>query len=190
VSRGERASDETGFGAGRDDDGPTPSRRPHRDGVVVDSDTSDERAALERLSYYLDELFVVPGTSYRIGLDPIVGLLPGIGDVTTSAASAYIVARAAALGVPRATLARMLLVLVVDAVFGSLPLVGDAFDAVWKANRRNVRLLESRLDAPARVEQDRRFVLVVTAVLTLLLVLVGAGALVGAWWLLGRFGVV
>jgi hypothetical protein len=140
------------------------------------------------LSYVLDDLFVVPGTRYRIGLDPLVGLLPGVGDVATSTASAYIVARAAALGVPRATLARMLLVLVVDAVVGSVPLVGDAFDAVWKANRRNVRLVESRLDDPSRASGDRRFVLVATVAVTLLLVLVGSGTLLAVWWLLGRVG--
>jgi hypothetical protein len=149
-----------------------------------------ELAALGRLSYYLDDLFVVPGTSYRVGLDPLLGLVPGVGDVATSTASAYIVARAAALGVPRATLARMLVILVVDAVFGSLPLVGDVFDGAWKANRRNVRLLESRLADPEGEARDRRYVLVVTVGLTLLLVLVSVGVAVAAWWLLGRAGVV
>jgi len=168
----------------------------HPDGEPVDVDVvaadvdADELVALERLSYYLDELFVVPGTTYRVGLDPLLGLVPGVGDVSTSAASAYIVARAAALGVPRATLARMLLVLVVDAVFGSFPLVGDAFDAVWKANTRNVRLLEARLDAPERATLDRRYVLVVTALLTGVLLFVSLGVVLVTWWALGRFGVV
>ncbi len=162
-------------------------------GGEIEGAGGDERAellALGRLSYYLDDLFRVPGTSYRIGLDPLVGLVPGLGDATTSAASAYIVARAAAIGVPRATLARMLLVLVVDAVVGALPLVGDVFDAVWKANVRNVRLAEARLDAPEGANLDRRYVLVVTALLTLLLVLVGVGVGVAAWWVLMRVGVV
>jgi hypothetical protein len=152
------------------------------------TDVANETLALERLSYYLDDLFVVPGTRYRIGLDPLLGLLPGVGDVATATASAYIVARAAALGVPRATLARMLLVLVVDAVVGSLPLVGDVFDAVWKANRRNVRLLESRLDDPGGASGDRQYVLVATVAVTLLLVLVGVGTLLAVWWLVGRVG--
>jgi hypothetical protein len=84
----------------------------------------------------------------------------------------------------------MLVVLVVDAVFGSLPLVGDAFDAVWKANARNVRLAEARLDAPEGASLDRRYVLVVTGLLTLGLLLVGVGVGVTAWWLIGRAGVV
>ena len=149
-----------------------------------------ELATLRRLSYYLDDLFVVPGTSYRVGLDPLLGLVPGVGDVATSTAAAYIVARAAALGVPRATLARMLVILLVDAVFGSLPLVGDVFDGAWKANRRNVRLLESRLADPEGEARDRRYVFVVTVGLTLFLVLVSVGVAVAAWWLLGRAGVV
>jgi hypothetical protein len=170
---------------------PPGSRSGEPAAVPADASVSvetDGTLALERLSYVLDDLFVVPGTRYRIGLDPLVGLLPGVGDVATSTASAYIVARAAALGVPRATLARMLLVLVVDAVVGSVPLVGDAFDAVWKANRRNVRLVESRLDDPSRASGDRRFVLVATVAVTLLLVLVGSGTLLAVWWLLGRVG--
>jgi hypothetical protein len=84
----------------------------------------------------------------------------------------------------------MLLVLVVDAVCGSLPVVGDVFDAVWKANARNVRLLESRLETPERATVDRRYVLVVTATLTVVLVAVGVGVAVAAWWALGRVGVV
>jgi hypothetical protein len=149
-----------------------------------------ELATLRQLSYYLDDLFVVPGTSYRVGLDPLLGLVPGVGDVATSAAAAYIVARAAALGVPRATLARMLLVLVIDAVLGSVPLLGDVFDGVWKANRRNVRLLEARLDDPEEEARDRRYVLVVTLGVALLLVLVSVVAVLTVWWLLGRAGVV
>jgi hypothetical protein len=156
----------------------------------VRTDEVETLVALRRLSYYLDDLFVVPGTRYRVGLDPLLGLVPGLGDVATSTASAYIVAQAAALGVPRATLARMLVVLLVDAVVGSLPLVGDAFDAVWKANARNVGLLEARLDAPEEATTDRQYVLVVTVAVTLLLVLVGVGAVLAAWWLLGATGVV
>lgn len=177
-------------GAAPADDATEEGQTPEGQPVVVPTDADEELAELERLSYYLDDLFRVPGTDYRVGLDPLLGLVPGVGDVTTSAASAYIVARAAALGVPRATLARMLLVLCVDAVFGSLPLVGDAFDAVWKANKRNVGLLESRLATPTKATTDRRYVFVVTLVVTFLSVLVGVGVALGVWWSLGRFGVV
>lgn len=164
--------------------------RTERDGERVAGDEAAELAGLRRLTHALDELFTVPGTDYRIGLDPLIGLVPGVGDVPTSVASAYIVAQAAALGVPRATLARMLLVVAVDSVVGSLPIVGDLFDAVWKANSRNLALLESRIDDPAGEAMDRRYVLVVTALLALVFVLVSVGAAVAAWWLLGRVGVV
>lgn len=164
--------------------------RTERDGERVAGDEAAELAGLRRLTHALDELFTVPGTDYRIGLDPLIGLVPGVGDVPTSVASAYVVAQAAALGVPRATLARMLLVVAVDSVVGSLPIVGDLFDAVWKANSRNLALLESRMDDPAGGAMDRRYVLVVTVLLTLAFLLASVGAAVAAWWLLGRVGVV
>jgi hypothetical protein len=156
--------------------------------AAVDDDARAALAELGRLSYYLDELFVVPGTRYRVGLDPLLGLLPGVGDVPTTVASAYVVARAAALGVPRATLARMVVVLLVDAVVGSLPLVGDAFDAVWKANARNVDLAASRLADPTGARGDRRVVLAVTVALSVLLLAASLGVGVGVWWLAGRVG--
>jgi len=147
---------------------------------------------LHRLSYYLDDLVPIPGTNYRIGLDPLLGLLPVVGDAPTTALSAYVVAEAAALGVPRETLARMTITLLLDATVGSLPLVGDAFDAVWKANARNVRLLDARTRAggvdPGARSADRRFVLAVAAVLFVGLLAVAAGTTLAAWWLVGQLG--
>jgi hypothetical protein len=164
---------------------------------AADPSTPDERfasdAAAERLdrlraaSHYLDDAFRVPGTDYRIGLDPLLGLLPVVGDTPGAVVSAYIVAEAAAMGVPRETLARMLFNVVVDAVFGSLPFVGDAFDAVWKANVRNVRLLEARADAPDGTA-DRRFLVVVTALVFALAVGLVALATAAGWWALQRVG--
>jgi hypothetical protein len=152
-------------------------------------DVEAELAALRRLAHALDDLFTVPGTDYRFGLDPLVGLVPGVGDIPTSVASAYIVAQAAALGVPRATLVRMLLVVVVDSVVGSVPVVGDLFDAVWKANDRNVALLEARVDDPDADTADRRFLLALTAGLLGCLLAVGAGTTLVVLWLLGQAGI-
>ncbi|WP_049985169.1 DUF4112 domain-containing protein [Halobellus rufus] len=170
------------------------------DGVGVDLDTLDSRAPdaaarldrLRRLSSLLDSAFEIPRTNVRIGLDPILGLLPGVGDATATAASAYVVAEAAALGAPRATLARMVLNVAVDAVLGSIPLVGDAFDAVWRANDRNVRLLERRLTGPTEddVRRDRRVVLGLGLAVFLGTLTVSVLALVTLWWLLGVAGVV
>ncbi|WP_238993950.1 DUF4112 domain-containing protein [Halobellus captivus] len=162
------------------------------DELDIGSPEGTERLVrLRRLSRLLDSAVEIPGTNVRIGLDPILGLLPGVGDVTATAASAYVVAEAAALGAPRATLARMCLNLLVDALIGSVPLVGDAFDAVWRANDRNVRLLESRLSEPDRAgeRRDRYVVLLLGAVVFLGVLAVSALVLVTLWWLLGAAGV-
>jgi hypothetical protein len=95
---------------------------------------------MEADAYLLDDGLPVPGTDRRVGLDPLVGLLPVAGDTATAVVSLALVVQAALLGVSRRTLARMLLNVGVDAVAGSVPVVGDLFDAVWKANRRNVKL--------------------------------------------------
>jgi len=94
------------------------------------------------VSHLMDEAFRVPGTDYRIGLDPILGILPVVGDGVAALFSLYIVAEAAVAGVPQRTLLRMLAVVAVDAVVGSIPVLGPVFDAAWKANRWNVRTLE------------------------------------------------
>lgn len=88
----------------------------------------------------LDDSVRVPGTDFRVGLDPILGLLPGAGDAVAAGLSLYIVVEAARLGVPYRTIVRMLVNLAIDAAGGSIPVVGTVFDAVWKANRRNVEL--------------------------------------------------
>ncbi|SFR51067.1 DUF4112 domain-containing protein [Halogeometricum limi] len=163
-----------------------------RYGPVTDAadPEAEALARLRRLSYYLDDLIRVPGTDRRIGLDPLLGLLPVAGDVPAAAVSAYIVAEAAALGAPRETVARMVGNLVVDAVFGSIPVVGDVFDAVWKANRRNVRLLEARRVDPSGAERDGRVLAVAGVLLFLFVLALGAGVVVLSWWLLGVAGVV
>lgn len=117
---------------------------------------SEKRRALgraQKVAHLLDDAIRVPGTNYRIGIDAIVGVLPVAGDTLAAAASLYIVAEAARLGVPPAALARMVFNVGVDAAVGSVPLAGDIFDATWKANVRNVALLEEHLDVDG-VEVD------------------------------------
>jgi len=109
-----------------------------------------DRAAIERMqtvATVLDESIPIPGTSFRIGIDPLIGLLPVGGDAVSTVASLYIVLESARLGVQSTTLVRMLANLGVDLAVGSIPLVGDAFDAAWKANKRNVALALSELGA-------------------------------------------
>ncbi len=111
-------------------------------------DAADKRATLEhldRLAYWLDDRFRVPGTGFRVGLDGLVGLVPGVGDVATNAVTAYIVYRAWRLGIPKPVLLRMLANLGIDTVVGIVPVAGDLLDLGFKANRRNVRLLRRHL---------------------------------------------
>jgi hypothetical protein len=102
----------------------------------------EERVArLDALATLLDTAFVLPGTNVRFGFDALIGLVPGIGDAITTAISLYIVLEARQLGAPAHLILRMLANVVVDGFVGAVPLVGDAFDVLWRANRRNVWLL-------------------------------------------------
>ena len=100
---------------------------------------------LERLARLLDTAIVVPGTNFRFGADAIIGLMPGIGDTITTALSAWIVYEAHKLGVPRRLLIRMIANVALDGVVGAVPLAGDVFDVMWRANRRNMDLLRAWL---------------------------------------------
>ncbi|QBQ55747.1 DUF4112 domain-containing protein [Nitrosococcus wardiae] len=107
--------------------------------------TSQDRDRLAKLAYWLDERFRIPGTNWRIGWDGLVGLIPGVGDGITTALSAYIVLEAQRLGIPTTMLLRMIWNVVVDGIVGTVPLVGDLFDIRWKANRKNMHLLNEHL---------------------------------------------
>jgi hypothetical protein len=131
---------------------------------------------LRRLSYLLDNSIPIPGTPFRIGLDSIIGLIPGVGDLVGGAFSLYIILEAAKLGAPRSLLGRMGWNVAVDVLVGAVPLLGDLFDAGWKANVRNLALLERQVHRPVEsARANRRFVMLVGAALFLLLA--GAAAL-------------
>lgn len=103
---------------------------------------SNLRRWAERLVTLLDDRFRVPGTDLRFGLDPIIGILfPGIGDAVTGTGSIGLLTLALSRGVPRVVLWRMIQNVMIDAIFGSLPIVGDIFDVAFKANRRNMELI-------------------------------------------------
>ncbi len=127
---------------------------------------------LQRLSHLLDNAIAIPGTNYRVGLDPFLGLVPGAGDVAGTALSAYIVIQATRWKLPAATLLRMLGNVCMDWLVGTLPVLGDLFDVGWKSNARNVALLEDHLASPQESQAaDRWVVFLVFAVLGLLLIL-------------------
>ena len=107
-------------------------------------DAASRRAALERigmLANLLDTAFILPGTDVRFGVESLLRLLPGAGDVLASALSCYLLYEARQLGVPRLLLARMAGNVIIEAIFGAVPIAGDAFDIFFRANRRNVALL-------------------------------------------------
>ncbi|MDB5521020.1 MAG: hypothetical protein JWQ82_617 [Tardiphaga sp.] len=109
--------------------------------------TRDQRIArLEALTNLLDVAFVMPGTNVRYGIDALIGLVPVIGDIVTTAIALWIVREARALGAPWHLTARMLGNVAIDGVVGAVPLVGDAFDVMFKANIRNMKMLRKWLD--------------------------------------------
>lgn len=108
---------------------------------------------LRRLAWLLDSSIPVPGTRFSIGLEALVGLVPVIGDFIGVAFSGVILLEAARLGVGKRILARMALNVALEGLVGVVPLAGDVFDAAWKANQRNVRLLNEWLERPARTER-------------------------------------
>ena len=109
--------------------------------------TREQRfARLEAIADLLDMAFIVPGTNVRYGLDGLIGLIPVIGDIVTTAIALWVVREARALGAPRYLVARMLGNVAVDGVVGAVPVIGDAFDVAFKANVRNVRLLRRWMD--------------------------------------------
>ena len=117
-------------------------RNTHLQSVRVDK-------SIERLGWLMDDLFRVPVLGWRFGLDALIGLIPGLGDTTTSLVSFYILAAAVRYRVPKITLLRMGLNIGLDYVIGSLPVVGDLADAWWKSNQMNVELLRKRATVSA-----------------------------------------
>lgn len=145
------------------------------------ADTNPEAGRLGRLAWILDSAIRIPGTNYRIGIDGLIGLIPGFGDLFGALLSSYIVAAAARIGVPSVVLIRMALNIALESVVGAIPVIGDIFDIVWKANQRNVELLNGYLVTPKGTTRSSRFVVFVVGVL-LALFLIVLGILV--YWLL------
>jgi Domain of unknown function (DUF4112) len=134
------------------------------------------------LARLLDNAIAIPGTNWRIGLDPIIGLIPGVGDMIGAVLSGYIVLEAVRAEVPTFTLARMLVNVGIDTLLGSIPALGDVFDAAWKSNVMNVALLERHLVATGSAPPKRRNVIGVMALaLIVLALIVGAGVALGVF---------
>jgi hypothetical protein len=145
-----------------------------------------QKAFLKLLARWLDDAFVLPGLNLRFGLDPIIGLIPVVGDLATTLISLYIIATAAKLKVPKSTLARMGLNIMIDSVVGAIPFVGNVFDFAWKANAKNAQLLERHANATVTQRRQHDFwdwLFVAGMILTVVIVIVGS--LTSTFWLLG-----
>src|SRR5262245_56360892 len=142
---------------------------------------------LRRITWLMDQGLRVPGTTFRFGLDPILGLIPGLGDATGAIISGVMLMEAVRHRATTYTLIRMSGNIALDALIGAVPVVGDLFDFGWKANTRNLELLERHLESPVDAHgSDRRHVLVVGALIALVTGLVIGGGILLVWLLVFR----
>ena len=136
---------------------------------------------LKKLSHNLDEAFTIPGTERKIGIDPIIGLIPGGGDLIGGALSIYIMHAGIRMGMPRSVIIRMFGNIALEFIIGCIPIIGDLFDAMWKSNQRNVKLIE---DSIISEEKNTIFgyfligVLIKTLVTTILLVIIAVSTVI------------
>lgn len=165
-----------------DDNVPTPNRQQRADAILK---------RVDDLAWLLDNSIYIPLINYRIGLDAIIGLLPGLGDVAGLILSSFIVLQALRLRVPKAVLLRMVLNVGMEALIGLIPVVGDLFDATFKANARNVRLLRLALDQPgvnpALDRADKGVIATITSLLLGIILLIGGAGTAMVWGIMALF---
>lgn len=137
--------------------------------------TTDDAARVRALARLLDSAIRIPGTGITIGLDSIVGLIPGVGDLAGGLMSGYIVLTSARMGVPSSVVARMILNLGVDTLVGSVPILGDLFDVGFRANIRNAALLDRHLAEPVATRRSSRLAIVAAVGGMVVLIAVGVG---------------
>jgi hypothetical protein len=155
----------------------------HAMGEVVGASRAERfhaaEARISRVTKLLDELIGVPGTPIKIGLDPVIGLIPVVGDAVAAGVGAWVIAEAARFGIPRVVLGRMVLNLLVDLGIGAIPILGDIYDALFRSNSRNLELFRRHaLDPDASTRGERAFfaglLLVIVGILWLAFVALGA----------------
>jgi hypothetical protein len=161
------------------------SRRSTLHGQVVGDARFERFAAFERrfaaVSRLMDELVAVPGTSLRIGLDPIIGLVPVVGDAISAVVSFWLIAEAARFGIPRVVVGRMVANTLVDLGVGAIPVLGDAFDVVSRSNSRNLALFRRHALDPTASTRNEKMVLAGIALIAIGLLWLVAAAI---GWLL------
>lgn len=157
--------------------------------IEPDSALPADLVALRRFAFLMDEAFVLPGTKIRVGFDAVLGLIPGIGDVIGAVLSTWVIAGALRHRVPALVIARMVLNVSIDLIFGAVPVAGDVFDFLFEENMINMRLLEKHRDRrrPPRSASQIALVLgVIVAFLVLLAIALVAGVIALVIWLIGH----
>lgn len=154
-----------------------------RQGDVVGASRSERFHAAERrigrVTHLLDEVVGIPGTSIRVGLDPVIGLVPVVGDAVAALVGIWVIGEAARFGIPRLVLGRMIVNLVLDLGIGAIPLIGDLYDVAMRSNSRNLALFRRHaLDPDASTRGERAFlvglVLLLIGIVWLLATVLGA----------------
>ena len=157
-------------------------------GKVHSVETDETRERLNWLAWLLDSSIPIPGTRFTIGVEALIGLFPVLGDFIGVLLSSYILKEAARLGAPRIVLTRMAFNVLIEGLVGIIPFAGDVFDAAWKANQRNVRLLNAWLDHPKKTARSSSvFAVVLISAVVGLLVLLGVLAFLVLRWIVQQF---
>lgn len=141
-------------------------------------ETDQHHTRSRKFAELLDSRFTIPGTKIKIGIDPIIGLVSGIGDLAGASLSLYFMFMAAKLGAKSSVLLRMFMNILADLTIGAIPVLGDMFDIAWKANLRNARLLEKLEEDPEQTEKSSTILIwllfaLLTAILFGVILLIG-----------------
>ena len=164
---------------------------PHENGnvrSVEEAGVRETRRRLASLAWLLDSSIPIPGTRFTVGIDALIGLFPFIGDLIGVLFSSYILSEASRLGAPKSVLMRMSFNIGIEGLVGIVPLAGDLFDAAFKANQRNVKILNDWFDRPEKTERaSRAFGLGLVVAVMLFLALLGYAAFLVVRWLFSLF---
>jgi Domain of unknown function (DUF4112) len=157
-------------------------------GRILSVEQEETQRRLNWLAWLLDSSIRLPGTRLTIGLDALIGIFPVVGDLIGVALSSYIIGEAARLGAPKIVLARMAFNVGLEGLAGIVPLAGDVFDAAWKANQRNVRLLNTWLDQPRKTARSSSlFAATLIAAVVGFLIVIGLLAFLVLRWIVQQF---
>ncbi|HEX7833359.1 MAG TPA: DUF4112 domain-containing protein [Thermoanaerobaculia bacterium] len=167
-----------------------PSEKIHIPDVVdPDEKLPQDLVALRRFAYWMDEAFVLPGTNIKVGLDALIGLIPGVGDIIGAVMSTWIIIGAMRHRVRGLVIARMIGNIVIDMVFGAVPVAGDVFDFLYEENVKNMRLLEKHRDRrrpPRSFAAIAFFAILLVLFVFLLAIGIVAALLALMFWLIGQ----